>query len=96
MVVVSHTRKNYFNWALSDWAIKANVWVLTFAPPQLPVYNNIFNSKTLINHVIEALFNQNYHLQEPPELPQRGHSTLPNRNYQSNRYTVADSWVWWW
>ncbi|KAL5266517.1 hypothetical protein ACHWQZ_G003780 [Mnemiopsis leidyi] len=31
--------------------------------------------------------------QEPPELPQRGHSTLPNRNYQSNRYTVADSWV---
>ncbi|XP_063685934.1 catenin delta-2-like isoform X3 [Bolinopsis microptera] len=31
--------------------------------------------------------------QEPPELPQRGHSTLPSRNYQSNRYTVADSWV---
>ena len=37
VVVVSHTRKNYFNWALSDWAIKANVWVLTFAPPP-PLY----------------------------------------------------------
>ena len=33
VVVVSHTRKNYFNWALSDRAIKANVWVLTFGPP---------------------------------------------------------------
>ena len=32
VVVVSHTRKNYFDWALSDWAIKANVWVLTFGP----------------------------------------------------------------
>ena len=37
MVVVSHTRKNYSFWALSDWAIKANVWVLTFAPPPPPV-----------------------------------------------------------
>ena len=27
---------SYFNWALSDLAIKANVWVLTFAPPPLP------------------------------------------------------------
>ena len=33
VVVVSHARKNYFIWALSDWAIKANVWVLTFGPP---------------------------------------------------------------
>ena len=32
VVVVSHTEKNYFDWALSDWAIKANVWVLTFGP----------------------------------------------------------------
>ena len=32
VVVVSHTRKSYFNWELSDRAIKANVWVLTFGP----------------------------------------------------------------
>ena len=25
VVVVSYTRKNYFNWALSDWAIKVDV-----------------------------------------------------------------------
>ena len=36
VMVVSHTRKNYFNWALSDLAIKANVWVLTFGPSPSP------------------------------------------------------------
>ena len=35
VVVVSHTRKNYFDWALSDWAIKANVCKLTFGPPNV-------------------------------------------------------------
>ena len=35
VVIVSRTRKNYFNWALSDWAIKANVCPLTFGPPCL-------------------------------------------------------------
>ena len=40
VVIVSHTRKNYFDWALSDWAIKANVWVLTFGP--LCIYENVY------------------------------------------------------
>ena len=33
VVVVSHTRKNYFDWVLSDWAIKPNLCKLTFGPP---------------------------------------------------------------
>ena len=44
VVVVSHTRKNYYNWALSDWAIKANVWVLTFAPPPC-IYVQIYEQE---------------------------------------------------
>ena len=43
VVLVSHTRKNYFDWALSDWAIKANVWVLTFGPLCILYIRTIFN-----------------------------------------------------
>ena len=40
VVVVSHTRKNYFDWALRGWAIKANVCKLTFGPPCIIIYDN--------------------------------------------------------
>ena len=44
VVVVSHTRKNYFDWALSYWAIKANVCKLIFGPPCISsIYSMIQN-----------------------------------------------------
>ena len=42
VVVISHTRKNYFNKALSDLANKANVWVLTFGPLCIKRFWKIF------------------------------------------------------
>ena len=53
VVVVSHTKKNYFNWAHSDWAIKAKVWVLTFAPPP-PIFYIV--GPNLIHETLDRLF----------------------------------------
>jgi len=43
VVVVSHTRKNYFNWALSDWAIRPTYgyWLLAH-----PVYLSLTTTST--------------------------------------------------
>ena len=55
VVVISHTRKNYFNKALSDWANKANVWVLTFGPLCIKRFWKIFAVSSW-----SSLLNQNF------------------------------------
>ena len=52
VVVVSHTRNNYFNWALSDWAIKGQrLPALTIGPPciiQHIQFQHSVESKTIL------------------------------------------------
>ena len=47
ILIVSHTGKNYFDWAISDWAINANVCTLNFGPPCISIKHQYLNKHYL-------------------------------------------------
>ena len=52
VVVVNHTGTNYFDRALSDWAIKVEVYKVTFVPPCTDiVFNDGLHSKYVCKYV---------------------------------------------